>query len=325
MLGSMRWRLAPVLGIAAAAVLAAGCGDRGTDDSWSARAIAQSVETSPAMPTLLTKPSVGTSRLSFAFFDSKGAVVGDADVDLTLYALEEDEGGEVTGSRVSEHELQPVTLGQGFTHVHTDGAAHTHSGPETTVFVANAQFERAEWWGAELSGTIAGERYTGLRYRFWVNERSDEPMLGESIPRSEQLVLADVDDIAEIDTSNPPIPEMHDMTVAEALATGKPLVVAFATPAFCRTRFCGPVVDEVMRPLHERFGEQAEFLHIEPYDVARAREGNLVPEPIMAEWRLTTEPWIFVVDREGRVAAKFEGITSAAEVEAALAPLLEGR
>ncbi|MEE8422600.1 MAG: thioredoxin family protein, partial [Dehalococcoidia bacterium] len=95
------------------------------------------------------------------------------------------------------------------------------------------------------------------------------------------------------------------------------------TPAFCQTRFCGPVVDEVVRPLEERHGEVATFIHIEPFDLAKARGGELVVLPVMAEWALATEPWVFVVDRDGKLAAKFEGITSAAEVEEALLAVLE--
>ncbi|HXG42786.1 MAG TPA: hypothetical protein VNL95_08695 [Dehalococcoidia bacterium] len=35
-----------------------------------------------------------------------------------------------------------------------------------------------------------------------------------------------------------------------------------------------------------------------------------------------SEPWVFVLDGQGRVAAKFEGIVTLAEVESALLPLL---
>ena len=157
-----------------------------------------------------------------------------------------------------------------------------------------------------------------------MSERTTEPMLGEPAPASTQLVLRDVADVTEIDTSSPPMPELHDVTVAEALEGGRPLVVAFATPAFCLTRFCGPVIDEVVRPLYERYGDRAQFIHIEPYDVAEARTGRLLIVPAMEEWRLSTEPWVFVIDASGRVAAKFEGITSAEEVAASLLPLLEG-
>jgi hypothetical protein len=131
-------------------------------------------------------------------------------------------------------------------------------------------------------------------------------------------VLDDDLDIAVLDTTNPPNPELHDVTVAEALQGDRPLVVAFATPAFCLTRFCGPVVERVVVPIWENYGDRVEVIHIEPYDIPTARDGRLEPIPAMAEWGLETEPWVFVVDADGNVAAKFEGIMDYDEVAEAI-------
>jgi peroxiredoxin len=40
------------------------------------------------------------------------------------------------------------------------------------------------------------------------------------------------------------------------------------------------------------------------------------------EWNLPTEPWTFVVDKEGRISAKFEQFTTGEEIEKALNELL---
>ncbi len=302
----------------ALALLIAACG--GSGDSWSARAVADSVADSPVALVLPgSPPGAGPSRLAFALFDRDGALISDASAHLRLYALDGD-----SGTLMSEHDLVAVSLpNEGTVHVHGDGSTHIHDGPSTTLFVASADFDRPGEWGAELSVSVEGETVEGLRLRFIVMEHSSEPMIGDPAPRSTQLTLRDVDAIEQIDSSTPPLPALHELTVAEALDTGRPLVIAFATPAFCQTRFCGPVIDAVVRPLHRRYGEQVEFLHIEPFDIAEARAGRLVVLPVMAEWGLITEPWVFVIDRSGRVAAKFEGITSVEEVEAALTPLLD--
>jgi hypothetical protein len=44
--------------------------------------------------------------------------------------------------------------------------------------------------------------------------------------------------------------------------------------------------------------------------------------PATRQWGLESEPWIFVVDTQGKVAAKYEGIASATEVGAALERVL---
>jgi len=144
-------------------------------------------------------------------------------------------------------------------------------------------------------------------------------MWGDPVPRSRQLTTADVADVSEIDSSFPPRPHMHGITVAEALSLGRPSVIAFATPAYCESRHCGPIMESVMDPLYAKYANQASFVHIEPYQLNELRNGQgQVPVPAALEWGIQTEPWIFVVDKRGHLTAKFEGIASADEVEAAL-------
>ena len=139
-----------------------------------------------------------------------------------------------------------------------------------------------------------------------------------------QATLATVASVEEIDSSYPARPAMHETTIADATTSGRPSVIAFATPAFCTTRTCAPVMDTVMDPLFEEYGERAEFIHIEPY-VLRDLRSSFVRNPVPAarEWQLQTEPWVFVVGRDGRVLAKFEGIVGVDEVQAALLAALE--
>jgi hypothetical protein len=137
------------------------------------------------------------------------------------------------------------------------------------------------------------------------------------------VTLRDVDDITEIDSSVPPNPALHELTIAEALETGKPVVVAFVTPAFCETRFCGPVMDEVILPTMAEFGDAVEFIHIEPFDLPEIRAGRRVVSPTVEEWGVLSEPFVFVLNPDGTVAAKFEGIMEAEELSAALTAVLQ--
>jgi hypothetical protein len=111
---------------------------------------------------------------------------------------------------------------------------------------------------------------------------------------------------------------MHELTIAEAIDSGRPTVVAFATPAFCQSRVCGPLMDSVVDPLFQRYGEQVNFVHVEPYELAKARQGEIATVPTVEEWGLQTEPWLFIIDREGRIAGKFEAIVAVEEVEPVL-------
>jgi hypothetical protein len=106
--------------------------------------------------------------------------------------------------------------------------------------------------------------------------------------------------------------------IADAIAQGKPQVIVFATPKFCTRRVCGPVVD-VVRTLLPAYGDRVVFTHQEIWRDAGASEFS----PTVVEWGLQTEPWIFVVDGKGIVRAKFEGLTTAREIEAALEQVLD--
>ncbi len=279
----------------------------------------------PVKPSLAVKPlAVGVNRVAFGLVDQEGLLVTNAEVNARFYALDDLGEGNVTGSLVDEQSLTAVDLPHDYGDEDADNGDPEGPGAKTTVYVANVNFSRPEWWGAELDITIDGRQLDPVRVPFWVDQDTPEPALGELIPASVQLMLNDTDDITLIDSADPPLPELHDITIADALELGRPLVITFATPAFCQTRFCGPIVEGLVVSLAERYGDQVEFIVIEPFDLSEARQGRLVPMPVMAEWGLDSEPWVFVTDAEGRVAGKFQGITSEDEVSATLDLVLAG-
>lgn len=300
-------------------MLVTACGSSSRDDAWSGKAIGLSQrELHPAVVN--SQLGLGRNRISFGLFDADGKMLNDASASVRLYTLDGDRGV----SR-GEHVLRPATLREDLQHKHGDGSTHQHQDPLITVYATDVELDKAEWWGAELTVRRGAKRYKPTRLRFFVGEHTAEPANGDAAPRSKQLVLRDVKDLAAIDSSDPPHPELHQITVAEALDARKPTVIVFATPAFCQTRFCGPMVEAVVYPLVRPYREKVSFIHIEPYELDQARAGKLVPVPQMQEWGLTTEPWIFVMDAGGKVAAKFEGVASQDEVRAVLDGLLRAQ
>jgi len=105
-------------------------------------------------------------------------------------------------------------------------------------------------------------------------------------------------------------------TIANVIANaGRPTLVLFAVPGFCTSRLCGPEL-EIMRKLYPKYKNRAEFIHVEFYE--RPGVPNSPVAPGVAEWGLRTEPWFFVIDAKGVIAAKFEGPTSLQELDEAL-------
>lgn len=318
-----RW-VAGARGAAAAVAMCAiglatvliGCSLAAAPDVWSPAALAKA-KPGVSVVVINSQPVAGPTRLAFGLIGEDGSLLQDATGSVRLYKLR---GTEAVAA--GEHPLTAVSLREAPDHAHAANtpAQHGHD-PLATMYIAQITIEEAEW-GAELSVRAGGKEYKELRTRFQVAATSGVPAIGAPAPRTKQMVLRDVRDIAEIDSSIPPRPDLHTTTIAEAIATGKPALIAFATPAFCQTRFCGPVVDAVVAPLAKEYAGRASFIHVEPYQLAEARKGKLIPIKEMAEWGLASEPYLFVLDRGGRVAAQFEGITEHDEVARVLDRLL---
>jgi hypothetical protein len=94
---------------------------------------------------------------------------------------------------------------------------------------------------------------------------------------------------------------MHDVSLEQALAGDTPVVLLFATPAFCQTAVCGPTVD-VVDQVREGGFDDITFVHCEIFSDA----GETLGEPVVA-WNLPTEPWMFVIDTDGTVVRRADG------------------
>ena len=264
-----------------------------------------------------TQFAVGENRFPFGLVSVDEQPLENAQVEVRFHSLEQETTEFRTDARAEFYQVDDVAR-----HQHPDGVIHDHLRLRGLYVVNQVTFDRPGIWVAELVVTAAdGRQPTVQGMAFDVVEETAVPDLGDPVPPSKNLTLADVDSIDEICTREPP-DDMHDLSVAQALEEGKPFVVTFSTPLFCVTRVCGPVVD-VVEKVQQRFGDKVNFIHIEPWDLALARnEGKLEPIDVSLEWSLPTEPWVFLVSEDGRVAARFEGLLAAEELEAAVRALV---
>ena len=300
---------------AVAALALAGCsGGAGAARRWDARAVGQSIAGLPFTPVLVNSNlGVGQTRLALALLRQDQTLVNEATISLRLYRLADDpEKDPTTATAAGTFPMTARSLDVG------DGRTASLQ----TMFTTMVNLDRAGRWGAELDVDADGRRSSGLRVTMIVQAHTSEPAVGDAAPRTKQRTLADTPNIAELDSSTHPNPGLHQRTVADAIATGRPVVVAFATPAFCQTRFCGPVLDAVVLPAWKTYADRVEFVHIEPFDLAAARRGSLIGVPAADEWRLKAEPFLAVIDRRGNVAAKFEGIIAPVELTEAIDAVL---
>jgi len=171
-----------------------------------------------------------------------------------------------------------------------------------------------------LARPIGAVRIGGLR-EVLVKSRSASPAVGSRAYPSRTPTLASTGGrVAQLTTRVPPDRQLVRYSIADSLAAHVPFVVTFATPRYCSSRTCGPVVDVVDRVRRRLAGSGIRFIHVEIYEGNNPSNGE---NRWVREWHLPSEPWTFLVRRDGRITAKFEGSVSVHELEEAVVRLLK--
>ncbi len=159
-----------------------------------------------------------------------------------------------------------------------------------------------------------------------VLDRTVVPDIGSIPPFGNSRTVHTVQRLEELTTDSTPDPDLYQLTIAEAVITGRPTVIVFATPAFCTSPTCGPQVDTVSE-LKELHPGEANFIHVELYDNPSEIQGDLSRarfHDLVGIWGLSSIPgwfnesWTFVLGADGRIAQRFEGFATLEELDAAL-------
>jgi hypothetical protein len=181
------------------------------------------------------------------------------------------------------------------------------------LYLIQFEFPRAGEWQVQLrpegiSPTPAAP--------FRVEESSGVIEVGEPVPAVATRTGAD-HPLAEISSDPDPDPSFYQLSIDQAVKSGRATVVVFATPRFCESQTCGPLLDQV-KALSSGYPE-VNFIHVEIYENLDAPSlDQLRIVEAVTSFGLPSEPWVFVVDREGLVAARFEGAASDQELSAAI-------
>jgi len=182
------------------------------------------------------------------------------------------------------------------------------------LYVATVVFDQPGTWTAVLR---PDGRAPTLASPFSVTDEPVTPQVGERAPSVDTFTVADTKgDLAAITTDPDPEPGLYEISLADAVASGRPTVVIFATPRFCTTATCGPMLDVVKQARADLADLAVNWVHVEVYDLSDL--SNLALVPAVVAWELPSEPWLFVVDAEGVVSHRFEGVVSTAELAGAV-------
>lgn len=181
------------------------------------------------------------------------------------------------------------------------------------LWVAQVDFDLAGTWTFRMR-TADDQVIEGAPFSV-----SPEPRtvgVGERAPPSDTKTLPETP-LTSLTTDPAPDLRLYRTAVGEAVGSGRPSVILFATPAFCTSGTCGPVID-VAKPLIDVYPE-INWIHVEIYEnLNTSNPDDLQPARGVVEWGLPNEPWTFVVDSAGIVTHRFEGVLDRVELEAAL-------
>jgi hypothetical protein len=323
--------------------LLAGCGDSesatsssgGTAESRPApprsdfpnangKTLAEVVKTADAPASLVVSPAEmvfykGQNRYSFGVFHVDRTPVSDAQVALYVArvpstgekgAAEDGNRSKGAVARARREALEGPAMGPFPAAIESIGtesafrAQTTANDPDAppVVYVTNLDFPSDGEWriaalvkeGDELTATLLPSAVVG--------EFAKIPRVGQKAPLIHTPTAADVGgDLSKLTTRVPPDTQ-NRVDYADVLGK-EPIVLLFATPQFCQSRVCGPVVD-VAEQVKETSGDKAEFIHMEIYN---DNDPNKSVRPQVRAFNLPSEPWLFVIDRQGTIRTAIEG------------------
>ncbi len=230
------------------------------------------------------------------------SLVSDATVDLSFFKVTGANQAQLRAQAVAQYREAPGATGRG-------------------AYIARADFDEAGQWGVAAHVTEPGKAPADLKLSFEVKDKSSTPSVGAPVPASRTLTGTSAAEIERFSSARPVDTSLYRVSIADALQERKPLVVLFASPGFCTSRLCGPSL-EALQSLRDQYDTKANFMHVEIYQDGRPN-ANLDVVPPVREWGLTSEPWLFVVGPDGRLADKFEGSIVTEEVRQSLDPLVQ--
>ena len=246
----------------------------------------------------------GRNRFAFGVFTRSKSQVPDAEI--ALYVAPSG-GGPAAGpfpARIENLQTSPAFRSQ-----------TVASDPDSAdnVYVTSVPFAHDGKWDVGALVRDGDRLRSALLPTIRVGGFEDIPTVGERAPRIHTPTISSVGgEISKIDTRTPH-DDMHDVDLSGVLGE-EPVVLLFATPALCQSRVCGPVVDQELEA-KSRFGDQVAFIHMEVYNENNPSKGI---RPQLEAYGLPTEPWLFVIDRNGVVRTRIEGAFGIGELESAI-------
>ncbi len=235
---------------------------------------------------------VGERRIAFGMRDPEGSAARDAKV--TVYA--------------GLDPLQPPVVSAPATML-------KESVESQAIYVADLALPSAgAWLLAAVAELADGSRHKG-GFQVPVTATSTAPKVGGRPPATATPTTAKPGAAKPLCSRVPAPCSMHAVSFDAALKSGKPTVITFAAPSFCKSETCGPVVN-VVETVAKDFAGRINFIHVEAYGADK----NVLAPPLVP-WKFASEPWTYFIGSDGLVKDRISGALGGEEVRARVATL----
>jgi hypothetical protein len=140
------------------------------------------------------------------------------------------------------------------------------------------------------------------------------PLVGDALPAFDTPTLSDTRGVDPLCTRpDSPCP-FHDVTLTEALTSGKPVVYMIGTPAYCKTGTCAPGLDGLI-DVASAVGDRAVFVHADVYtDTTTTKVA-----PAVTAYSLDFEPVLYIANAQGVLVNRLDAVFDVDEIRDALA------
>ncbi len=279
------------LGAIAIGGLVAGCS---TESESESTAVDQDeYRLQPLFPRDIAFLAAGTlSRMPYTLIDGEGVPLTAIDGPLTFEISLE---GQVVGDPV---EVQ----------VHDEGVPRAYLPLYATLPTPGIYDVRASYDGVDLESQV----------QVYPVDKVMQPLVGSVLPPAPTPTRDQTLDVDPICTLSPECP-FHTVNLESALGTGKPVVVLLASPAYCRTSACGPILDLLIEQVGGR--EDLIVIHSEVYKNPKAvpdlADATLAPLPLAYD--MLWEPSLFVTDAANTLVARGDVVVDRVEMDQMLA------
>lgn len=188
----------------------------------------------------------------------------------------------------------------------------------TAVYIDSLTLPASGEWRVAAVVKDGNETFSTTLSTLSVGEFQRVPRIGQLAPLIHTPTAMSAGNLATISTRRPPS-TMNEVDFASVLGR-KPVVLLFASPKFSWNHTAGPTLD-VAEQVRAHFKSRAVFINVEIYN---ENDPNKGVRPQARAYHLPSQPWLFAINRHGRIVGEIEGGVGVAELTQLVSRAVEG-